>query len=756
MLRWSDAASWGGSVPVAADHVVIPAGSTFILDTNINIRSLTVKGTLVCARQDLNISARWIMVQGEFQCGTDSKPYLHQMLLTLKGQNPDASINGMGTKFLAATSGGLISLHGEDRTAWLMLDGTVESGATSIRVEYATNWREGDSIVISSTDDDMNQAEVRTITRVEGRTLYFNEALNYRHFGEVQTFSNAQKTWTVDTRAEVGLLTRNIRIQGDASSESSKFGGHIMIMKGATALFSGVELYRMGQSGILARYPFHWHQAGNVAGQYFRNSAIRNSYSRCVTIHATDNATVEDNVCYDHIGHGFFLEDGVETGNTFKHNLGLLTRRPKPSVALIPSDIQQGQASRGPSTFWISNGNNRFIDNAAAGSAGLGFWYDTKKAPSGTSASMAKYKRVSPEKSPFGEFRDNRVHSSDMAFSSCTNVSGTIGYSPPNLAEYKNLTVFAGGDGAVWPCSGKQMFTNLMVTDTGSAERAGFVAPRPVTVQNSLFVANSKLSEGERGRRRSAIGIYDFGVTLRNVHFENFNNDYGGSHVFGARTADVRITNNPASALTFKDSYLLYDRRSEVLDMRPSRWGALIHDEDGSFGLGPNTALVADHPLMTDSTCTDTYGTGRLCRNRYGRIKLDFGLTDLPPMTHSRSDGPSVVAQPLAPRAHYQSVVAVNHNRYHYAYEFSPSVYSKGKLDVQLQFLHNNDTAVIEFLNLPAGATVTNRGYNRVSSIEELKAGAGRQFVRVGNRLLIKMRASGDKWKAQDNVRINW
>ena len=35
---------------------------------------------------------------------------------------------------------------------------------------------------------------------------------------------------------------------------------------------------------------------------------------------------VSGNVCYDHLGHGFFLEDSVEQNNTIDRNLGLGTR----------------------------------------------------------------------------------------------------------------------------------------------------------------------------------------------------------------------------------------------------------------------------------------------------------------------------------------------------------------------------------------------------------------------------------------------
>ena len=755
--RWSDPATWGGVVPADNTDMLVPAGQTIILDRNVSAATLTVNGTLVCDDVDLAVNARWIMVHGKFECGTPEEPYLNRLDITLTGNDKSESVMDMGTKTIAAMGGGIISLHGQPRTSWLMLDGTVNAGSRNIRTEFATNWRRGDTIVVAPTGDSMHEAETHVIDSIEGASIRLNQALQYRHFGEVQSFSNGQRNWDVDTRAEVALLSRNIRIQGDEASEANRFGGHMMIMEGSVGLISGVEFRRMGQEGILGRYPFHWHMANNVQGQYIRNSSIVRSYNRCVTVHASHNALVEDNVCMDHVGHGYFLEDGGETGNTFNHNLGLVTRRPRDEVALIPSDIQQGDAARGPSTFWISNPDNTFIGNAAAGSDGLGFWYDTDETVSGSSAGLARYRNVSPMYSKFGEFRDNRVHSSDMAFSTCTLDSGPAGYLPPERAQFHNLTVFAGGDGAVWPCEGNQIFTELKVTDTGHAHHAGFVAPRPVTVRDSLFVANSKLSEGGRGRQRSAIGIYDFGVDLRNVHFANFNNEYGGNFMFGAREADVRITSNPVSGITLADSYLYYDRRNFPEDMRPSAWGAVIHDEDGSLGLGAGTALVADHPLMTDSTCTDVYATGRLCGNRYARIKLDFaGRKDLPPVKHLRSDGREAMGQPLKERAHYQSVVSVNHNRYHYAYEFDASVLSAGSLATSIEFAHDNDTAVLEFRNLPSDATVRTIGFTAAGSVEALKQGPGRQYVRDGQSVFVKLKASGETWGASDQVSLRW
>lgn len=759
---WSDPEAWtpeqrqNGDSPTSG-HIVVGSDQVLILDRDLDVDSLTINGQLECALQDLSIRADWIMVHGDLVCGTPASPHEHRLDITLRGNEPDESIMGMGTKMLSAMGGGRIWLHGEPRTAWLMLDETVHPGSDTLVLESAPNWRIGDQIVISATGDDMEEAETRHIVAIDDRQVTLDQGLFHTHFGEVQTFSNDTRTWTADTRAEVALLSRNIRIQGDAQSENLRFGAHMMIMNGSEGLLSGVELYRMGQEGILGRYPFHWHLAGDVRGQYIRNSSIHRSFNRCITVHGAHNALIQDNVCMDHVGHGYFLEDGVETGNVFDHNLGLLTRKPDADVALIPSDIETGQAARGPSTFWISNGDNVFTGNAAAGSDGLGFWYDTDENVTGASAHLPEYADVSPLTSPFGQFSDNRVHSSNMGFSSCEAGQGAEGYLPPQQAHIENLTVFTGGDGAVWPCKGNQLFTNLVLTDSGHARKASFVAPRPVTIRDSLFVANSALSSQGIGRQRSAIGIYDFGVIFENVHFVNYNNDYGPSYLFGARDAANRLTSGRVSGISYDDSFNLYDRRKAVDELRPSQWGAVIHDLDGSFGLAPDTALVADHPMMVDDRCTEAMGTGRLCHNRYGWVRLDFRkTTNLPPIQHTRSDGLHVIVDPLEPRSSYQSVVSVNHDRHYYGFEFDQSLFAIGRLNVLLDYLHDGDTVTLELKSLPATATLLDRDYRQVSSLDELRQGPGRRYIRIDDSLFVKMQATGSQWTANDYISIEW
>ena len=139
------------------------------------------------------------------------------------------------------------------------------------------------------------------------------------HFGKI--------TFDVDERGEVGLLTRNIKIQASPDAEQSFFGGHIMAMVTSKMY----RLRRRAQSH--GPEPGRWPAIPSTGiwwatrkGQYIRNAAIHDTYNRCVTVHGTNNLRVENNVTYNTVGHCFFLEDGIEHGNEFVRNLAIQTK----------------------------------------------------------------------------------------------------------------------------------------------------------------------------------------------------------------------------------------------------------------------------------------------------------------------------------------------------------------------------------------------------------------------------------------------
>ena len=115
--------------------------------------------------------------------------------------------------------GGTLSLHGNRKDSWTNLAKTAAAGSNTIGVVKTGDWKKGDVIVVASTDFDPHQAEQRTISTVSGKVNTLDQKLQYIHYGQV--------TFGADERGEVGMLSRNIRIQASADAERSFTGGHV-------------------------------------------------------------------------------------------------------------------------------------------------------------------------------------------------------------------------------------------------------------------------------------------------------------------------------------------------------------------------------------------------------------------------------------------------------------------------------------------------------------------------------------------------
>src|SRR5262245_60611030 len=357
---------------------------------------VTIQGKLSFANnKDLELTTEWVMVHGELEIGTEASPHTRKATITLTNTVPDEEpMKDMGDRGIMIM-GGTLNLHGDRKNTWTKLAQTAAAGSTSIQVLDASGWRVGDEIVLASTDFDPRQAERRTIASIRGNAITLDKKLEYMHFGKI--------TFDVDERGEVGLLTRNIRIQASADAAQSFQGGHVMAMGTSKMFVEGIELNRIGQNLTLARYPIHWHLVGDAKGQYIKNAAIHDTYNRCVTVHGTNFLRVENNVTYNIVGHCFFLEDGAEHGNQFVKNLAIQIKC-HTTLECVPTNLaangerdanRQNYRERSfhgntllPSdntvaAYWITNPDNSFIDNVAAGSDENGFWLSLPEHPQG-------------------------------------------------------------------------------------------------------------------------------------------------------------------------------------------------------------------------------------------------------------------------------------------------------------------------------------------------------------------------------------
>jgi cell migration-inducing and hyaluronan-binding protein len=692
--RWSDRATWPDrKVPKAGDKVTIAAGKEVILDVSPPaLAGLTILGKLRFAdTADVELTTEWIMLHGELAAGTEATPHTRKATITLTDTVRDEAMMGMGDRGIMI-SGGTLNLHGDRKNAWTKLAKTATAGSTAIDVLDAAEWRVGDEIVLASTDFNPRQAERRTVAAISGNTITLDRALEYMHFGEV--------TFGVDERGEVGLLTRNIKIQASEDAAQSYFGGHVMAMPTSRMYVSGVEFNRMGQHLTLARYPIHWHLVGNATGQYIRNSAVHDTFNRCVTVHGTHNLRVENNVTYNTVGHCFFLEDGIETGNQYVRNLGIQTKchpvKPCVPTNLAASGIaggapggqgrMSGQDSKDvlipsdntASTFWITNPDNVYRDNVAAGSDQIGFWVSLAEHPTGAFQGTEASKAVWPRRTPFREFKGNTGHSNFDSLMIDRNagpdgkflVTGSSHIARENPADgnsksvetvIEDFTAYKNRNGGIWARGEMHTFRNLKLADNaiGYTHASGSIArnhPFTSRVVDSLFVGETANVGNPRAPGEVAYGrslpypempdfpirgyeYYDYVHDVDNVTFMNYADNATrrtGALSYLMYTSFGISTNNSVQRAKFVNAKPVYFPPME------RRWGndlgssaawktSVIRDKDGSVTGVPDSSILI-HDGVNDSIATDPQAcvvkadwNAAVCKGDIGRLLFRAG-----------------------------------------------------------------------------------------------------------------------------------
>ena len=690
--RWSDPKSWpGGKVPRAGDAVTIGRDKAIVLDvTPPALRSLTIEGKLSFANdKNLALTTEWIYLPGgELDIGSEAHPHTAKATITLTDNVKDENINTMGDRGIMLLNGTL-SLHGNRKNAWSKLTATAKAGAARIQVLDASGWRKGDVVVLASTDFDPRQAEERTISAISGNTLTLDKPLAYMHFGQI--------TDGVDERGEVGMLTRNIKIQASADAEQTAFGGHIMAMGGSKMYLEGIELNRMGQNMHLARYPVHWHVLGEGQGQYIKNASIHDTYSRCVTVHGTNNLRVENNVTYNIVGHCFFLEDGIEHGNQFVHNLAIQVKchmtnpceptnlaangetgykyedRLKVRLASFAAKTTLLPSDNTVAAYWITNPDNVFIDNVAAGSDENGFWWSLPEHPQGAFLDSDAAKAIWPRRTRMAEFRGNVAHSNFDGFMLDRNINrdNTFGLAGPshmpkeNPADnnspsvdslLENLTAYKNRNGGVWGRGERHIYRNLKTADNaiGFTHSSGSFGADTFTslVVDSVFVGETAnignpVTPEEKAYGRSlpkrlipdfpirGYEYYDYRVDVANTTFVNFqDNKRRGSGALSwlLFTSSGVTTENTVKGAKYINAKPVYFPKIDSRFDNDNRGGSAyrtlaIHDLDGSTTGIPNSYILLNDgendSVATDDTCKiQPTWNASVCTGDVGRLYL--------------------------------------------------------------------------------------------------------------------------------------
>jgi cell migration-inducing and hyaluronan-binding protein len=698
-MRWSDPATWPDKKVPGQDAVVtIDKDMNVVLDVSpMPLRSLTINGKLSFAdNKDLELTTEWIMVHGELEIGTEAKPHTRLATITFTDNVKDEDMSGIGGTTDRSDRGimlmgGTLNLHGNRKDSWTKLAATAAAGSTSIEVLKVGDWKKGDQIVLASTDFDPRQAETRTISAIGGNKITLDKKLDYMHFGKI--------TFDVDERGEVGMLTRNIKLQASADAEQSFKGGHVMAMNGSKMFVEGVEFHRMGQNLTLARYPIHWHLIGDAKGQYIRNAAIHDTYNRCVTVHGTNDLQVENNVTYNTVGHCFFLEDGIEHGNQFVRNLAIQTKchtsKPCVPTTLAPSGETSargnGQQSKDvllPSdntvaSYWITNPDNIYRDNVAAGSDVNGFWMSLPEHPNGKFEGTEISRNTWPRNMSVREFKGNTAHSNYDAFMMDRNiatnntfgVTGNMHIARENPADsrskivetvFQDLTAYKNRNGGFWGRGEMRTYRNIKSADnaigytqaSGLAGGASLEDPYTSRVLDSLFVGETEnignpTTDAEKAYGRSVpkrelpdfpirgYEYYDARHDVVNTTFRNFEDNATrktGAFSYLLYTSFGVSSNNAFERVKFENAKPAYfppmeGNRKWANDNGNSQAyrTAAIRDKDGSLGAGPN-AYILIHDGVNDSIATDAQAceikptwNAAVCKGDVGRLNVGGG-----------------------------------------------------------------------------------------------------------------------------------
>ncbi len=406
MDLWSSKWTWGGEEPPREGELaVIGPSQTIYFDAQETpiLKGLIIQGgsLIFDDNQDVHLRAEYIIISdgGKLQIGTEQTPFQHRAQVTMYGSVRSIELPIFGAKVLALRNG-TIDMHGKPvGVTWTQLDSTALENSAQIVLKEPVDWEINSEIVIASTGNKyaVGENELRRIQSISSdkRTLTLDKPLKFTHLGETRTVGQSgQQTYNVDIRAEVGLLTHNVQFRGSSDSSwtslksakacpdtfdpsefatmtcflgrygdeigTDEYGATIMLHPAINAApntvklrLSNVELNHIGQGFRLGRYPIHFHMLGDASESYVKECAIHESFNRALNVHATNYVTIEKNVIYNILGGAYFMEDGVEIGNTFKNNLAVFVRT---SSSLLNEDVT-------PAAFWVTNPNNTYIGN---------------------------------------------------------------------------------------------------------------------------------------------------------------------------------------------------------------------------------------------------------------------------------------------------------------------------------------------------------------------------------------------------------
>jgi cell migration-inducing and hyaluronan-binding protein len=336
---------------------------------------------------------------------------------------------------------------------------------------------------------------------------------------------------------------------------------------------------------------------------------------------------------------------------------------------LLPSDNTVA-------SYWITNPDNTFRDNVAAGSDSNGFWMSLPEHPGGKFAGTELSANTWPRRIPFKEFKGNVSHSNYDAFMFDRNIAANNTFSVTGsshtglenpadanskavVSVFEDLTAYKNRNGAIWGRGEMHLFKNVKVADNamGFTHASGAFGRYTFTSQvvDSLFVGETDnignpTADSEKAYGRSlpkptlpdfpihGYEYYDYRHDVVNTTFVNFqdNATRKSGAISNLLFSSFGVSSNNAfEKVKFVNAKPVYfppmagnAKWASDNGSSASFKTAAYKDKDGSLGAGPNSYVLL-HDGVNDSIAVDEQAceikptwNAAVCKGDVGRMNI--------------------------------------------------------------------------------------------------------------------------------------
>jgi hypothetical protein len=309
--RWSDPATWGGTVPRPGDQVVVDG--SVLLDTNVVVGGLKLtpgaKLTFDPAISRVLESRGNVIVQGKLVMNPAQPTVQHRLLFSGVDESKFA---GGGMAPLDSDVGlwvigsGVLDLCGSERAGWARAAGPLAAGGNVALLDRdPTGWQVGDELVVTPSDG--GAYDTVHVAAIAGRYVTFDGSVTSAH--PLFDVGRGQQLGP-----EILNLTRNVVVTGQPGKKAHLFVHSMMAQRLCHAGFQYLGPQQSaadGQHDVLGRYAVHFHHCMEGSrGSTVESCVVRDCGAHAYVPHVSNGITFRDCVAHNTTDPAFWWDPG--------------------------------------------------------------------------------------------------------------------------------------------------------------------------------------------------------------------------------------------------------------------------------------------------------------------------------------------------------------------------------------------------------------------------------------------------------------